>query len=96
MEENYFRGVSLLSQVISSQGLNERAHWVEIPRVGGYLAMFWVDICRPGFQIWKPFLKLVVKCKSEENCAVDDKSTIFGIEIIDILKNIFWYRAIPD
>ena len=39
---------------------------------------------------------LAVKCKSEENCAFDDKSTIFGTEIIDILKNIFWYRAIPD
>ena len=35
-----------------------------------------------------PF-SLAVKCKSEENCAFDDKSTIFGTEIIDILKNIF-------
>ena len=32
---------------------------------------------------------LAVKCKSEENCAFDDKSTIFGTEIIDILRNIF-------
>ena len=32
---------------------------------------------------------LAVKCKSEENCAFDDKSTIFGTEIIEILKNIF-------
>ena len=32
---------------------------------------------------------LAVKCKSEENCAFDDKSTIFGIEIIDILKKHF-------
>ena len=39
---------------------------------------------------------LAVKCKSEENCAFDDKITIFGTEIIEILKNIFWYRAIPD
>ena len=35
-----------------------------------------------------PF-SLAVKCKSEENCAFDDKSTICGTEIIDILKNIF-------
>ena len=39
---------------------------------------------------------LAVKCKSEENCAFDDKSTIFGTEIIDILKNIFWYKVILD
>ena len=32
---------------------------------------------------------LAVKCKSEENCAFDDKSTIFGTEIIEILRNIF-------
>ena len=34
-------------------------------------------------------LSLAVKCKSEENCAFDDKSTIFGTEIIEILRNIF-------
>ena len=32
---------------------------------------------------------LAVNCKSEENCAFDDKSTIFGTEIIEILRNIF-------
>ena len=32
---------------------------------------------------------LAVKGKSEENCAFDDKSTIFGTEIIEILRNIF-------
>ena len=40
------------------------------------------------FESFHPFSP-AVKCKSEENCAFDDKSTIFGIEIIDILKNIF-------
>ena len=37
----------------------------------------------------KAYDSLAVKCKSEENCAFDDKSTIFGTEIIEILKNIF-------
>jgi len=44
-----------------------------------------------GFGIWNlaQRISLAVKCKCEENCAFDDKSTIFDTEIIDIIKNIF-------
>ena len=57
-------------------------------------------LCSRKVRYWEEIYVLItslaVKCKSEENCAFDDKSTIFGTEIIEILRNIFWYRAIPD
>ena len=44
---------------------------------------------RQFYRLKNRSVSLAVKCKSEENCAFDDKSTIFGTEIIEILKNIF-------
>ena len=45
-------------------------------------------VCRQANLEFVP-LSLAVKCKSEENCAFDDNSTIFSTEIIEILRNIF-------
>ena len=45
--------------LLSSQCLNEPGTLGgDPPPPGGYLAMIWVGMCGPGFQIWtSPFLK---------------------------------------